>query len=277
LYDFGMLRRNQLRRLGETRLGGAQWVHPRPMVASYVRRLVDAARPTMVAGIDILENTLVPLGPAAGDWRKQLAFAAGMLDTALEHEVIAGPGTSSNASVYLEQALAKGQQPVAAQGSLPRDVRLSAVARAQLQQQLRGAAVVLVPQEPSSWYRVDLATGAALGYVEGGGGQEMAEYAELIALDIEMYSTFKFWADLFKCIAMGVETPLAGYETPLMGLEECFKLMCGSVAGIVSKVTDAEGLLAAVLGLGIDEIYGKLCQKLWDTMTGKGAEGKKIP
>jgi len=77
--------------------------------------------------------------------------------------------------------------------------------------------------------------------------------------------------------ALGVETPLAGYETPLMGLEECFKLMCGSVAGIVSKVTDAEGLLAAVLGLGIDEIYGKLCQKLWDTMAGKGAEGKKIP
>ena len=277
LYNFGMLRRNQLRRLSETRLGGAQWVHPRPMVASYVRRLVDATRPTMVAGIDILENTLVPLGPAAGDWRKQLAFAAGLLDTALEHEVIAGPGARSNTSVYLEQALAKGQQPVAAQGSLPRDVRLSAVAKAQLQQQLRGAAVVLVPQEPSSWYRVDLATGATLGYVEGGGGQEMAEYAELIALDIEMYSTFKFWADLFRCIAMGVETPLAGYETPLMGLEECFKLMCGSVAGVVSKVTDAEGLIAAVLGLGIDEIYGKLCQKLWDTMTGKGAEGKKIP
>jgi hypothetical protein len=275
LCRFGMLRRNQLRRLSETRLGGAQWVHPRPMVVSYVRRLLDATRPTMVAGIDIFENTLVPLGPAAGDWRRQLAFAAGMLDTALEHEVIAGPGTRSNTSVYLEQALAKGQQPVAAQGSLPRDVRLSAVARAQLQEQLRGAAVVLVPQEPSSWYRVDLATGATLGYVEGGGGQEMAEYAELIALDIEMYSTFKFWADLFKCIAMGVETPLAGYETPLMGLEECFKLMCGSVAGVVGKVTEAEGLLAALLGLGIDEIYGKLCQKLWDTMTGKGGGGGK--
>ena len=217
LYGFGMLRRNQLRRLSETRLGGAQWVHPRPMVVSYVRRLVDARRPTMVAGIDILENTVLPLEAAPGDWRRQFAFAAGILDTALEHEVNAGPGAHSNTSVYLEQALLKGQQPVAAQGSLPRDVRLSVVARTQIQQQLRGAAVVLVPQDVASWYRVDLATGATLGYVEGGGGQEMAEYAELIALDIEMYATFKFWADLFKCIAMGVETPLAGYRDAAHG------------------------------------------------------------
>jgi len=162
---------------------------------------------------------------------------------------------------------------VAVQGSLPRDARLSAVAKAEIQQQLRGGAVVLVPQDPSSWYRVDLATGATLGYVEGGGGQEMAEYAELIALDIEMYATFKFWADLFKCIAMGIETPLAGYETPLMGLEECFKLMCGSVAGVVGKLTGWEGLISALVGLGVDAIYGELCQKLWNTMTGKGGGG----
>ncbi len=268
LYGFGMLRRNQLRRLSETRLGGAQWVHPRPMVVSYVRRLVDAKRPTMSAGIDILENTLLPLAPGAGDWRGQLAFAAGILDTALEHEVVAGPGMHSNTSVYLEQALLKGQQPVAVQGALPRDARVSAVARTEIQKQLRGAAVVLVPQDTSSWYRVDLATGASLGYVEGGGGQELAEYAELIALDIEMYATFKFWADLFKCIAVGVEGPLAGMEG-LESLEECFKLMCGSVAGVVSKLTGWEGLISALVGLGADFIYGELCQKLWNTMAGK--------
>ena len=271
LYGFGMLRRNQLRRLSETRLGGAQWVHPRPMVVSYVRRLVDARRPTMVAGIDILENTVLPLDAAPGDWRRQFAFAAGILDTALEHEVNAGPGAHSNTSVYLEQALLKGQQPVAVQGSLPRDARLSAVARAQIQQQLRGAAVVLVPQDVASWYRVDLATGTTLGYVEGGGGQEMAEYAELIAMDIEMYGIMKFWGDLFRCIAMGVQAPLAGMNG-LESLEECFKLMCGSVSGVVGKLTGWEGLISALVGMGVDAIYGELCQKLWNTMTGKGGK-----
>jgi hypothetical protein len=273
LYGFGILRRNQLRRLSETRLGGAQWVHPRPTVVSYVRRLVDAKRPTMIAGIDILENTLLPLEAAPGDWRRQLAFAAGILDTALEHEVNAGPGAHSNTSVYLEQALLKGQQPVAAHGALPGDVRLSAVARNQIQQQLRGAAVVLVPQEVASWYRVDLVTGTTLGYVEGGGGQEMAEYAELIAMDIEMYGIMKFWGDLFRCIAMGVQGPLAGMNG-LESLEECFKLMCGSVSGVVGKLTGWEGLISALVGMGVDAIYGELCQGLWNTMTGKGGNGK---
>jgi len=162
---------------------------------------------------------------------------------------------------------------VAAQGSLPGDVRLSAVARNQIQQQLRGAAVVLVPQEVASWYRVDLVTGTTLGYVEGGGGQEMAEYAELIAMDIEMYGIMKFWGDLFRCIAMGVQGPLAGMNG-LESLEECFKLMCGSVSGVVGKLTGWEGLISALVGMGVDAIYGELCQGLWNTMTGKGGNGK---
>jgi hypothetical protein len=91
----------------------------------------------------------------------------------------------------------------------------------------------------------------------------------LLAMDIEMYGIFKFWADLFKCIGMGVEGPLAGMEG-LESLEECFKLMCGSVSGVVGKIAPWEGLIGALVGLGVDYIYGELCQKLWNTMTGKG-------
>jgi hypothetical protein len=274
LYAFGLLRRAELRHLSESRLGRITWAAPRPTVVSYVRRFVDANRPAVAAGIDILENTLLPLEGAAPDWRHHFAFAAGILDTALEHEVVSGPGVRSNTSVYLEQALRQGRRPMAVQVSLPSDLPVSAIAREQIQGQLGEAAVVVVPQTPSSWYRVNLTTGATLGYVEGGGGQELSEYAEKIAMDVELKGILEFWGNLFKCIAMGVEAPLGGYENNAESLVECFKLMCGSVPGAVGKVADAEGLIGGVLGYAADKFYEKLCEKLWEGLSGKKkAEG----
>ena len=273
LYAFGLLRRAELRHLSESRLGRITWASPRPPVVSYVRRLVDGTRPAVAAGIDILENTLLPLEGAAPDWRHQFAFAAGILDTALEHEIVSGPGVRSNTSVYLEQALRQGRRPMAVQASLPSDLPVSAVAREQMRGQLDEAAVVVVPQTPSSWYRVNLTTGATLGYVEGGGGQELSEYAEKIAMDIELKGIMEFWGNLFKCIAMGVEAPLGDYENNAESLVECFKLMCGSVPGAVGKVADAEGLIGGVLGYGADKFYEKLCEKLWEGLSGKKSEG----
>jgi len=51
--------------------------------------------------------------------------------------------------------------------------------------------------------------------------------------------------------------------------------MCGAVSGVVGKLSGWEGLLSAGTGFLVDLCYGELCQKIWNTMSGKGGAGGK--
>lgn len=181
LYAFAMERQAALRKIG----GVA--IMPRPTLVSHTRRFVDAQPVKLQSTIDILHNTLI--GERKGSWKEMLSFAAGVLDTALEREAHRRPGEHINASALMEKSA-----PV-----LIREVPagLSETARAELAKHLQGGVCLLVPSSPASWYRVDLETGATLGYVEGGGGQDMVEYVTLLE---QVHKTLKEWNDYFELI-----------------------------------------------------------------------------
>ncbi len=129
-----------------------------PLVVSHVRRILDGARVKVRGGIDILSNGVA--GAPGTSWKDNPALAAGILDTALEHEVHKGvPGEHANASVALE----KSKAPLKAEV-------------------VDGRPRVKVA---GGWYDVDPATGSCLGMMAEGGGQDMTEYATLLVNKIE--------------------------------------------------------------------------------------------
>ena len=172
LYQFALVRASVLRKAAGPATTGTTLV-------SFVHRILDG-RPTKIrAGFDILANPSANRAPAAG-WKDSGAFAAGIADTALEHELHRVKGAHANASVQLEQALA---------------------AKAALKVEKSGGRIrVVVPGKPASWYEIDPATGGCLGYVEEGGGQDMAEYATLLADKLEEIREWQSHAELLNSI-----------------------------------------------------------------------------
>lgn len=167
LYEFALARASALR---------GQKVSTGTAVVTFVRRIVDGKPPTIRAGFDILSNPAANLFTPGG-WAENPAFAAGIVDTALEHELHRVKGPHSNASVQLEAA----KQPLQVE-------------------QGGGKVRVVVPGKTRAWYEVDPATGGCLGYTEEGGGQDMAEYATLLADKLEEIREWQSHAELVNSI-----------------------------------------------------------------------------
>lgn len=172
LYQFALVRASLQRKVKATVSNGTTLV-------SFVHRILDG-RPTKIrAGFDILANPSTPPAPAAG-WKENGAFVAGIADTALEHELHRVEGAHANTSVQVEQAQA---------------------AKAALKVEKDGGRIrVVIPGMPASWYEIDPATGGCLGYVEEGGGQDMAEYATLLADKLEEIREWQSHAELLNSI-----------------------------------------------------------------------------
>lgn len=269
LLGFGSSRRAALRRLRDTRFKDLTYVHARPTLVSYMRRFVTGPQPKSVAGIDILHNDLVALGQNAGDWSGSFTLAAGVLDTALEHVCNAGPGPHNNSSVLLDQALISGAKPVVG----PDAAKLSEAARRQMQADGARVAHIVIPGPSVAWYRVDLDTGMSLGFVEGGGGQDTSEYVTVVDIVIQLKEVLEFYADLFKCIGIGVTAPLGGSMDGRRDFLECaWNLICKKIPDVV----------ASGIGFEMDSwtniiahqtlqktVWEGFCQKLFDTASGK--------
>jgi hypothetical protein len=154
-------------------------VTPGTTIVTFARRIVDGKPAKIRAGFDILCNPAVNRSAPAG-WAENPAFAAGIADTALEHELHRVPGPHSNASVQLEQAVAAKQ--------------------ALKVEQEGGRLRVVVPGKIRAWYDIDPATGGCLGYTDEGGGQDMAEYATLLADRLEEIREFQSHVDLVNSV-----------------------------------------------------------------------------
>jgi hypothetical protein len=284
LYAFAIARRAGLRRLCEGQFGATSFAHVRPTAVSYVNRFVDApgaGQPAAVSRcLDILDNTLVPAGPApgkpaAGGWRGNFCFACGMLDTALEHEILGGGTARQNASVALEQAELEGSAPVVAAGTIPADARLTATAIAAIRPELARSAFVVLPGAPAAWYRVSLDTGMSLGFIEGGGGQEASEYAEMAEVLNQLIEIFKFYADLGRCLGAAISNPLVGKVDPHENLAECFKAACSMIPFSVGQLSEVEATWTnLIICKSISSMWEKVCDKLWDKVGGEGGGGE---
>ena len=252
----------------DARFADVTYVHARPTLVSYTQRFVTGQQPKSVAGIDILHNDLVVLGQKAGDWSASFTLAAGVLDTALEHVCNPGPGPHSNTSVLFDQALLAGARPAVGTDS----AKVSEAARQQMKADGARVAHVVVPGQTAAWYRVDLDTGMSLGFVEGGGGQDTSEYVTVVDIVIQLKEVLEFYADLFKCIGIGVTAPLAGVENSKRDFLECaWNLICKKVPDVV----------ASGIGFEMDSwtniiahqtlqktVWEGFCQKLFDKAAG---------
>jgi hypothetical protein len=176
LYQFTLVRSAALRELSANLKA--------PLAAgttlvSFVSRIVDGKPAKIRAGFDLLSNPSTNLA-APADWKENAAFAAGIVDTALEHEVHRVKGAHANTSVQLDLAVA---------------------AKSALQVETGGGRLrVVVPGKPGSWYEIDPRTGGCLGYVDEGGGQDMAEYATLLADTLEEIREWQSLADRINSV-----------------------------------------------------------------------------
>jgi hypothetical protein len=275
LLAFGLGRRSELRRLAAARFGGTAWSHSRTTVVSSVTRFIDGKPPKAASIIDILENRLAPpAGVKAEGWSGNPALAAGALDTALEHVVNRRPGVHVNASVLLAKAILEGRSAVAVAKALPKDLPLGPLARAAIGEGLKEAAFVVVPGEPAAWYRVDLATGSALGYVEDGGGQEAAEYAEKAEILVQLIEMINFYANLGRCMGTVLSAPLRGESNPHEDLEKCFEAFCGMIPWSAARVAEVEASwLNVIFCATVSYEWEHFCAAIWHKVAPGGGGG----
>jgi hypothetical protein len=232
LYRFALARRIKGAPLGRTR----------PTLVSYVQRFIDGKPLKTSSCIDILDNHTVGGSP----------LLAGLFDTALEHEIHAGHGRHLNTSVLLEKALLENRPVRVVKESIPQDLELSETARREIEAGLESYAFVVVPGKPASWYRIHLKTGVTLGFVEGGGGQDSAEYGmmavNMLRQVLEWKSKVELLNSVLECImnAMEAADPNASLAT-CMGMVIAQEAFGWAAGGIWEGAGDALGGSSAAL------------------------------
>ena len=219
LYQFALERATALRGLPPLSA-------PRPALVSFIARAIDGRGPVLRAGFDVLSNPLA--GPDAKSWKDSPAFVAGVLDTALEHELLkTRKSAHANASVRLEK-----------------DPKLSVE---------KSDVALRVRSEGGGWYEVDPRTGSSLGFMEEGGGQDMAEYAMLVIEKVKEIQEWQSHAELLEaamdCAMQAIDSLDAerSFATCIVGvgIGEAFGWAAG---GIIGGAADAIGGPAAALG-----------------------------
>jgi hypothetical protein len=229
----------------------------RPTLVSFVHRILEGKPVRIRAGFDILVNPPPPVAAKPASWRESVSLAAGLRDTALEHELHKSKGAHANTSVQLEKAIAE---------------------KAALKVEKSGDRLrVVVPGKPGSWYEVDPKTGGCLGYVDEGGGQDMTEYAMLVADKLEEIREWQSHAELLNdvldCAMQAIDA--ADSETAFahclagVAIGEAFGWAAG---GIIGGAAEAAGTpWARFAGMGLEDW---LNDTLGDAMDGAMGGGR---
>jgi hypothetical protein len=278
LFAYGVGRRAALTKLcsgdSATQLGATSYAHVRPTIVSYVNLFLDDAKdPRVARRIDIIENEVRPVGAAAAgasSWRGSFGLACGIMDTALEHVLLSG---EANASAMLDQARLGYVRPVVINGTVPAGTTLDATAKAAIEPELARSAFVYLPGPKPMWYRVGLQNGFALGMVEGGGGQEESEYAEMVEIYVQLYEMMEFYSELGRCLGEALTAPLAGEVDAHKVLESCFVGMCAKAPWAAAGVAGVEASWTnLIVTQTINQTFKKFCETIWENL-GPGEGG----
>ncbi len=266
LHSFVAARAKALARL-QTGFQDAALAYGKPLVVAQLTRFIDDVGPRMETGIDILHNDVVDLGPAPKTWAESLPLAAGVLDTALEHEVRERGEKAVNTSVLYERAsLRDGAMRIATAEELPPP------AAAELAEGT--VACVTFASTPATWYRIDRRSGSALGLVAFAGGQATSEYGVVAEMMVQLQEAICFFRDMMVCITVAVLSPLAGEEGDKNVFANCvWNLICGKIIDYFTSFVQIEPTWHNVLARkAVSETWNSVCEQLAKKM-GFGKKG----
>jgi len=252
LYGFGIARKSELLRLRDQLSPKTEIIRNRPSVISKVSGFSCVNDDVqIISGLDILYQAFQVKGPHPKKWNQSLTFAAGILDTALELAIMEGqhdPADIRNASLELQQLLFKGGKPGIVETEQGIEIRMKDSETGNI----------------LAHYTVDPTTGMSLGMMDGG-GQAMSEYAEYVAIAIQLRGILGFYSDLFRCIGIGITYPLTGgTQEAQKAFTSCvFELACGQITGLVGTFVEVDTCWTnVILQKTVDDLFGDVCSGL---------------
>jgi len=247
-------------RIAQSLVPGGRFAYDRPTI-SLVRRGLRATPQGLRGTIqfDIVEGAMTVVG---GDAQRAVRANAirGAIDASIERHVIGDTHPGGTRALFAAAKAAGDPEVVVAAG--PGDPTAAATldpdARAHLADTLALHQVAIVTQRPvalngtprSGWWAFDPADGDLVGRMEDGAGQGEVEYV-LARLndDATLYAMIQFYADFFRCIAMGVEAPLTGNNA---AVQSC---LASSLCNYLESLT---------FGFGIDSTFTAFFYNLLD-------------
>jgi hypothetical protein len=195
-------------RLEDGSNGAVRFFFDRPQIAMVHRGFTQHRKQrTGILEFDIVENGMAAAGTGGATAVRANALR-GYLDTSIERHVL-GVEPAGNTIALFDAAARNGLKP--------RTVALGTTTRIE-----PGGPVTIEGRTISGWWELDPHTGNLVGRMAGGAGQAMVEYAiDRINDWSSLVGIMQFYGDFFRCIAMGVESPLSGGANPQAQFNNC--------------------------------------------------------
>jgi hypothetical protein len=158
---------------------------------------------------------------------------------------------------------------------------LTADLRQRVLDDLTAGYLVVVPQGGTGavgWWRIDRATGAAVGMGDRGWGQAMAQYDVTTSVILQLRAALNQYASMAQCLGIALTQPLRGETGVTEDLAKCiFNLVCGQLNSAINTLMVTETnwtnvILSATIDAlwgGTPEVgFGGLCGGLWNRLAG---------
>jgi hypothetical protein len=174
----------------------------------------------MYQGIDIIANDIAVF-PAEGIDSFAIKLEQGVLDTNVEVKPMMDERWIENTAVIFDKSKDQNIDWILlkdVEGSDWNKVHLSPDVKARIEQDISEGFMAFVPEKVvkidgkpvTGWWRLDPATGETIGVGETGRGQAMTSYAERANIVLQLKSIVSMYADLAKCLALALTSPLRG-------------------------------------------------------------------
>ena len=174
----------------------------------------------MFQGIDIVANDIAVF-PAEGIDSFAIKLEQGVLDTNVEVKPMMDERWIENTAVIFDRAKDQGIDWILLKDVEDSDwdrLHLSPDVKARIEQDISEGFLAFVPEKAvmvdgkpvTGWWRLDPATGGTIGVGETGLGQATTSYAERADIVLQLKSMVNMYADLTKCLALALTSPLRG-------------------------------------------------------------------
>lgn len=248
-------------------------------IFSYHTRLRydDDKGPEYARAIDIVRNELaVPFVSQRDRFGERVR--QGVLETNAEAAIMSKYGLVANTALLFAQTRREGDEWLRlheAEGRAWQKLWLPEDIRTRIKQDLADGYLVLAPRKSVlvngraliGWWRVDPRTGNTLGVGEHGWGQAMSEYAEEAFVLQEIRSTIEGFANMMRCLTLGITSPLRGMNPqydPLV--QKCvWDQICGKLMGLLNPFGRMDRTWTNLIRqLTFDWLSSGFCEDIWE-------------